>query len=109
MSNLIEKTLFLGLGVLTMTRDKVVATVDELVKAGEVEASESRRLVDELVTKGEAEQKEIRRLINQEIDKLKKTVIPVSKEEIEALSQRIGELEQRVAELTSSAVEGDQE
>jgi len=96
MSSIIERTVFLGLGVLTMTRDKVAAAVDELVKAGGVEAEESRKLIDELLAKGEQEQKELKKLIKQELDRLRTTVLPVTKEEFEALSKKIDELATRV-------------
>jgi polyhydroxyalkanoate synthesis regulator phasin len=99
MSGIIEKTIFLGLGVLTMTRDKVAATVDDLVKSGEVEAEESRKLIDELLAKGEAEQKELKKLIKQELDKLHTTVVPVTKDEFNTLSKKIDELAAQLDEL----------
>jgi polyhydroxyalkanoate synthesis regulator phasin len=101
MSGILEKTVFLGLGVLTMTRDKVSAAVDELVKTGEVEAEESRKLIDELMAKGEAEQAELKKIIKQELNKARTAIMPVTKEEFDALSKKIDDLASRLDELMS--------
>jgi len=101
MPGILEKTVFLGLGVLTMTRDKVSAAVDELVKTGEIETEESRKLIDELLAKGEAEQAELKRIIKQELKKARTTIVPVTKEEFDALSKKIDDLASRLDELLS--------
>ncbi len=88
MANLLEKTVLLGLGVLTLTRDKVKEAVDELVEEGKVEPEESRRIVDVLVAKGEKERVELRKLVRQEVESVK----PVARREFEELSRKIDEL-----------------
>ena len=55
MTGLIEKGLLLGLGVLTLTRDRVVEFVDRLVEEGEVTPEEAPGVVDRLVGRGEEE------------------------------------------------------
>jgi len=102
-SSLIEKTMLLGLGVFTLTRDKVAATVDELVKSGQVQSDESRKLIDDLVTRGEKEQKELRKLIEKELDKARGTIVPVTKEDFDALRAKVDDLEAR---LDAGAGEG---
>jgi polyhydroxyalkanoate synthesis regulator phasin len=91
MSNIIEKSFLLGLGVLTLTREKIQKTVDELVSQGELEVSESRKLIEALVVKGEEERGELRKLIRQELDKAK-SVAPVSRQEFETLKARVDAL-----------------
>ena len=105
MANLLEKTVLLGLGVLTLTRDKVKEAVDELVEEGKVEPEESRRIVDVLVAKGEKEREELRKLVRQEVESVK----PVARREFEELSRKIDELIARLepAEEESSEEETD--
>jgi polyhydroxyalkanoate synthesis regulator phasin len=102
MASLLEKTVLLGLGVLTLTRDKVKEAVDELVEEGQVEPEESPRIVDVLVSKGEKEREELRKLIRQEVESVK----PVARREFEELSRKIDEL---IARLEPSEEESSEE
>lgn len=88
MAGLIEKTFLLGLGVLTVTREKIREAVNELVESEELKPEEAQELVDVLVAKGERERQELRGLVQQELDNVR----PVSRKEFEALSQKVDEL-----------------
>ncbi len=107
MTNLIEKTWFLGLGVLTLTRDKVTEAVDELVQTGKVEAEESRELIDELMEKGKAEQAELRALVDREINKLHGKVAPISREDFDALKQEVTDLRARLEDIEANSSSED--
>jgi len=104
MAGLIEKGLLLGLGVLTLTRDKVKEFVDRLVEEGEVRPEEAPSIIDKLVSRGEAEREELRRLVRQEFDR----VIPVSRQDIEELSNRIDGLAAQVEKLAGKKPRGKQ-
>ncbi|RLC90344.1 MAG: hypothetical protein DRI79_05200 [Chloroflexi bacterium] len=95
MAKWIEKSLLLGLGVLTLTRDRVVRFVDKLVEEGEVRPEEAPGVIDRLVARGEEEREELRKLVRQELDR----VTPVSRQDIEELNRKIDELAARVEEL----------
>jgi len=95
MAGWIEKSLLLGLGVLTLTRDKVKQLVDRLVEEGEVRPEEAAGVIDRLTARGEQEREELRKLVRQELDRL----TPVSRREIEELGCKIDELATRVEEL----------
>lgn len=92
MANILEKTLLMGLGVFTLTREKVREAINELVEAEGVEPEEAERLADALVQKGEKEREELRDMIAQEV----KRVTPVNRKEFEGLLQRVDELEERI-------------
>ena len=102
---LIEKGLLLGLGVLTLTRDKVVHTVNSLVEEGEVKAEEAPRIVDRIMARGQEEREELRNLVRDELDKLKINMPMASHKDIHKdikdLSQKIDELAARIDELAS--------
>jgi len=98
MANLLEKTLLMGLGVFTLTREKVREAINELVEEEGVEPEEAQKLADALITKGEKEREELRALIRQEVDR----VTPVSRNEFEALNQRVADLADRIDQLANS-------
>lgn len=98
MANILEKTLLIGLGVFTLTREKVREAVNELVEEEGVEPEEAQRLADALVAKGEKEREELRDLIRQEMSR----VTPVTRKEFEALKQQVNDLAVKVDQLADS-------
>lgn len=92
MAGWIEKSLLAGLGVLTLTRDKVTRFVDKLVKEQEVEPEDAPGIVDRLVARGEEEREELRKLVRQELDRL----TLASRQDIEELSRKVDELAAQV-------------
>jgi polyhydroxyalkanoate synthesis regulator phasin len=99
MAGLVEKSMLLGLGVLTLTRDKVKQFVDKMVEEGEVKPEEAPSIIDKLVTRGEEEREEIRKLVHQELEKVRASLPLVSRKDIEDLSRKIDELAAKVEEL----------
>ncbi len=101
MAGLVEKVLLLGLGALTLTREKVTQFVEELVKEGEIKPDESRNLANVLIAKGEAEREELRKLIREELRKARGAK-PVSRQEFEALTKKVDELAARLDKKAKS-------
>ena len=99
MAGLIEKSLLLGLGVLTLTRDKVVQFVNKMVEEGEVAAEEAPTIVDRLVARGEEDREALRKLMREELEKMRLNVPLASRRDIEELKQKIDELTARIEEL----------
>ncbi len=98
MANILEKTLLMGLGVFTLTREKVRETVNELVEKEGVEPEEAERLTNALISKGEKEREELRGMIRQEVNRVR----PVSRQEFDALKEQVDELADRIDQLTAS-------
>lgn len=98
MASILEKTLLMGLGVFTLTRDKVREAVNELVEQEGVEPEEAEKLTDALMRKGEEEREELRDLIRDEV----RRVTPVTRREFEALNQKVDELGEKVDQLADA-------
>ncbi len=96
---LIEKSMLLGLGVLTLTRDKIVQTVESLVDEGEIKAEEAPSIIDKLVSRGEEEREELRKLMRDELEKRRIHAPVASHKDIAELSQKIDNLAARIDEL----------
>jgi polyhydroxyalkanoate synthesis regulator phasin len=99
MARLIEKSLLLGLGVLTLTRDRAVQFVNKMVEEGEVKLEEAPGVIDKLVARGKDEREELRKLVREELDKVRSHAPLVSRREVEALNQKIDELTAKIEEL----------
>ncbi len=101
MTNFIEKGMLLGLGVLTLTRDKVAQAVNNLVEEGEVQEEEAANIIDKLVARGEEERQELRRLIREELDKARASVPLATRKDIEVLSEKIDALSDRLDDISN--------
>jgi polyhydroxyalkanoate synthesis regulator phasin len=102
---LIERSILLGLGVLTLTRDRVVQAVNSLVEEGEVTAEEAPGIIDKIVARGEEEREELRRLMRDELDKLRVRPPVASQKDIEELGSKIDDLAARIDELAGKKPE----
>ncbi len=96
---LIKKSMLLGLGVLTLTRDKIVQTVNSLVEEGDVTAEEAPNIIDRLVARGEEEREELRKMVRAEFEKRRAHAPIATHKDIEELSQKIDALAASVDEL----------
>jgi len=105
MVRLIERSVLLGLGVLTLTRDKVVQAVNSLVEEGEVKAEEAPTIIDRLVARGEEEREALRKLVRDELDKLHVNMPVASHKDIDELGRKIDELSARLDKLAGNKPE----
>lgn len=69
MMGLFEKSFDFGLGLLTLSREKVEAFVEDLVNKGEIEKKEASQFASNLIKKGEEQKGELRQWIHDEVAK----------------------------------------
>ncbi len=96
MLDIVKKTLLLGLGVASLTKEKAEKIVDELVKHGEVASKDRPKVINELLQRSEEEKKKF-------VSKVRETVKTVvnemglpGKEDIDELKKKINELEKTI-------------
>lgn len=92
---MIEKVLYLGLGMFSVTRDRIEKIVDELMEKGEISREEAGEVVENLIKRGEEERKAIRKLVQEEMGGWKKDFSTSTQSELKELKARISELEKR--------------
>lgn len=103
MKDLVKKGLALALGMAVASREQIEKVVDELVKKGEVSASESKNLVDELIKKGEEEHQNMRTRMREHVkehvkDHLRELEVP-SHDDVKNLESRVKDLMSRIEKL----------
>lgn len=67
MTDLFEKSLNLGLGLLLYSREKVEEFVEGLVSRGEVSQKDARQVAAELIQKGREQRAELEKLVRDEV------------------------------------------
>ncbi len=95
-TRILEKSLLFGLGLLTVTREKIVQFVDKMVEEGEIRAEEAPKVVEKIIARGEEEREALRKMVRQEIERW----APPSRQDVEELKRKVDELSARVEELS---------
>lgn len=106
MRDILSKMINLELGILSVTREKIMGFVDELIRAGEVSQDEGRKMVDEYIARGEKSRQELRSEIGRMIrenaggDLVTRKEFDELKQEMESLKRAV-----RLEEIEHTFVE----
>ncbi len=91
--NMISKAILLGIGLISMTREKIDETVNDLIRRGEVSEEEGRQLVREMIDKSRRQKEDMERWMEKALaDTMKRLNIP-SRSELDELRDRVRRLE----------------
>lgn len=93
MYEFLKKGMLLGIGLASLTRERIESTVEDLIKRGEVSEKDGKTLVEELKTRSEEMRSEMTRKVEKAVrDTLDKVNIP-RMTDLEDLRRRIEKLE----------------
>jgi len=67
MSKILEKSVNLGFGLFSYSKEKITATVDKLVEKGEIAKDDAKEAIDDLVKRGEEQRLELKKIVKEEI------------------------------------------
>ncbi len=67
--DILRKALLMGIGALSLTREKTEQITDDLVKRGEIASTERHRTIDVLLKETERQEKELQKRINTSVEK----------------------------------------
>lgn len=95
MKELIRKALFTGVGVASLTKEKIEEVVDELKKSGEMSEEEGKKFTEELFEKAKESKEKLNRQIEEavssaieKLDIARGADIAELKKEIDALKKQ---------------------
>lgn len=95
MFNLFKKGVLMGLGAITMTKEKVEEVVDELIKKGELAKDERSKVIQDLLKKAEEHEKVLVAKVSDEVNKaIVKLGVP-TKKDLEILEKKIDDLKKK--------------
>ena len=96
MLDIIKKSIYLGLGAATATKEKIESLVDELIEKGHLSKDKKTEAVKEIFEKIEKEEKEIKTKIDATVTETMKKIGIVAKSEYDNLLKRVEELEKKI-------------
>ena len=96
MSDMFKKMGLFGIGVISLTQEKVEEFSQEMIKKGELSREEGKKLVKDILSEREKQMKDLEDKINARVkDTLEKSGV-VMKSDIAALEKKIEKLEKTI-------------
>lgn len=92
MIDLVKKTLLTGLGLASLTKEKIEEVASAFVEKGKMTEQEGRDLVDELLVRSEESREELKKQIEERIQKVMEKMNLAKQSEVDTLRQEIAEL-----------------
>lgn len=100
MSEMFRKMGLFGVGVISLTQEKIEEFTQEMIKKGEISKEEGKKFVKEVLSEREKQLKDIEEKINKKVkENLKKSGI-VMKSDITALERKIEKLEKTIQSMS---------
>ena len=93
MLDLVKKSIYLGLGAVTVTREKVENLVDELIEKGQLKREQKATTVQDIMKKVEKEEQAVINRIKTAVEKAIKELGLPTKQDIEDLKKKLEKIE----------------
>ncbi|MDD3814533.1 MAG: hypothetical protein PHZ02_07780 [Desulfocapsaceae bacterium] len=93
MIELIKKAMLTGLGVASLTKEKIEEIGRDFVEQGKLSQQEGEKLVDEILAKVEEAKEDIRKQIEERVEEIVKKMNLVRQSDLEELKLQIKELQ----------------
>lgn len=101
----IEKSILMGLGAISLTKEKTEKFAQELVEKGEATSEEARKLAGELLQRGEEEKVMIKEMVSSQMNDFRKNMGIVTKDELSELEERIKKLESQPGQVSPEGIQ----
>ena len=96
MLDFVKKTLLAGIGVTSLTEERIKKLVDTWIKEGEVTEEEGKKLIKEMVERGKKSKEELEEKIAKEVSRILTKMNLATKKEIDELKGKIDKLEEKL-------------
>jgi polyhydroxyalkanoate synthesis regulator phasin len=95
-SDLLEKTVELGLGAALLTKEHATKLIDDLVQRGAFRREEAGKLVSDMMEKGKVQKEKMESFVAEVAERVLAKADLARRTKLEDLEKRIAELEERI-------------
>jgi polyhydroxyalkanoate synthesis regulator phasin len=99
MSDMFKKMGLFGIGVISLTQEKIEEFSQEMIKKGELSREEGKKFVKEVLSEREKQMKDLEDKINDRVKETLEKSGVVMKSDIDALEKKIEKLEKSIQDL----------
>ncbi|HEY9205009.1 MAG TPA: phasin family protein [Candidatus Methanoperedens sp.] len=100
MSEMFKKMGLFGIGVISLTQEKLEEFTQDMIKKGEMSREEGKKFVREVLSEQEKQIKDVEDKINKKVKETFEKSGVVMKSDVEALERKIEELEKTVKSMS---------
>lgn len=95
--SLLRNIMLAGIGLASLTKEKIEEMVEEAIKRGEVASADKAKLIDEIQQRAQAGVAEIRRLVDEQMEAIiRRLRLP---EEIKKIQDEVSDLKARIERI----------
>ncbi len=105
MLEILRKGYLIGIGLASLTREKIEEVVDELVKRGEVAEKDRPRIVEDLMTRMRDEQKRLSNSVKDTVQKVIGEMGMPTRQQFDELRERLEKLEKQQSSRAHKSAE----
>ncbi len=95
MIDTIKKTMFMGLGLANITREKIEEVVSELKVQGAISESEGKKLVDEFLERKDKARSDMEKMIEAATEKAFERLNLARKSDVEEIKEMLTKIQER--------------
>lgn len=92
MADLLEKTLYLGLGIFSMTKERAEEIIDDLVEKGKVSKDDSAKAVRSLLDRAEKEKDVFEKKVDESIENSVKKLHLATRQDIDEINKKLDKI-----------------
>lgn len=96
MIDLIKKAMFTGIGMLSLSKDKVEEIARDFMDKGKLSEKEGERLVDDLLKKSEESRQELKKQIEEQVQALLEKMDLASKKDLAAIRTELDDIKSKL-------------
>ena len=96
MIDLVKKTLLTGVGLASLTREKVEDVAKAFVEKGKMTEQEGRELVDELLIRSDESREDLKKQIEERVQAVMQKMNLAKQSEVDALKAELAELREKM-------------
>jgi polyhydroxyalkanoate synthesis regulator phasin len=93
---LLEQSVLMGLGAVSLTRETAQNLVDEMVKRGQAQREEASDMVEQLIQRGEKERNALRKLIREEVHEVLRELQLPTHADMKAVERKLDAILQKL-------------
>ncbi len=102
MIDVLKRVLYTGVGIASLTREKLVELGHEISKQADLTEAQARDLEEELLRKGDEARKQLESEIDTRVELVLSRLGVAKQDQVSALTARVNVLEQQVQALQTS-------
>jgi len=102
MEDLFKKFMYTGVGLVSLTADKLQKSIDKLVKEEKISAKEGKKIVEDFFKKTESKRRDFEKQLKNTTEEVVKKFDFSKAKEILELNKRVRVLENKVAKMSQT-------